>query len=88
MLAYHARQGVVSARDLSELVGYQNHKGVNLQYGKVGKYLREASPIIAALPGQDTHSFAWFEKPRADEWQWHMYENVLSALEAMGWVRV
>lgn len=88
MLAYHASSiGSVSARELAELVGYKTPGGANMQYGKIGTYLRDASPTIAGLPGQQSHAFAWFENPPGKEWQWHMHERAIDALRELGWTR-
>jgi hypothetical protein len=91
MLGYHLRQSrPVTATELAELVGYQDWRGVNSQYGRVGRYLREQSSVFNNLPGQASHAFAWFDKiPRKDrkysEWIWSLHDPAREALESLGW---
>jgi hypothetical protein len=88
MIEYHAaKDGPVSARELADIVGYRTFAGVNLQYGKVGTYLRAVSPAIAGLEGQQSYAFAKFEHPPGEEWLWYMHEPAIIALRQLGWVQ-
>jgi hypothetical protein len=92
MLKYHVEvERPVTATELAEHVGFEDWRGVNLQYGRVGKLLRERSAVLAALDGQESHAFARFDQiPRKDktypEWVWTLHPPVVDALRRLPWL--
>jgi hypothetical protein len=92
MLRYHAEQArPVTATELANHVGYADWRGVNIQYGRVGKMLRELDPRLQELEGQESHAFASFHQiPRKDEsypeWIWTFHRPVEDALQSLPWV--
>lgn len=91
MLEYHLRRSrPVTATELAGQVGYKDWRGVNAQYGRIGALLRKQSQVLAGIPGQASHAFAWFDKiPRKgggySEWVWTLHDPAREALNSLGW---
>ncbi len=86
LIAHHdAPCWVISAQDLAKAVDFEGMGGANLWYGKLGQMLSEAlgfNPIWAVA------SIVLFLHPGGDgdtHWVWVMRQNVVEALEALGW---
>lgn len=84
---YRAPGLTITATNLAKAVGYKNFRGVNLQYGKLGKRLREALRYDGG--GQDSYILSYFIPPGVrgnTDWLFIMHGEVASALEILGWV--
>ena len=76
-----------TAGELARLVEQKTFRTVNLQYGLLGKLLREVMDFREK--GQQSYVIAWFERPQGapqDEWVWHMHQPLAQALLQLGWV--
>jgi hypothetical protein len=76
---------ITTARDLAQSVGFPDYGAANLQYGLLGSKVADALGIgfrgvsmlvVMARPGTATNT----------EWIWVLRENVVLALEELGWV--
>ena len=77
-----ARRGL-TARRLAQAARYQNHGGINLQYGLL------AQRIGAALHRRDAHLslLVEFRRPNSDaEWVLVIHPQFAAALKEAGWV--
>lgn len=84
---YHSPNRTVTATQLAEAVGYKSFRAVNLQYGQLGRKLREIMEYAAEGPA--SYVIASFLPPGAEgnaEWLWIMHREVASALEDLNWV--
>jgi len=76
-----------TACQLAEVVGFENWRAVNLQYGLLGKSLRNALDYHGE--GQASYVIASFvapDKPENNDWLWIMHTELAHALEEIGWV--
>ena len=84
---YFAPNHTTTASDLAKAVGYEDFRGVNLQYGLLGKRLRNV--LNYRGKGQASYVLAKFLPPGTvnnSEWLWVMHPNVAKALEELKWV--
>jgi hypothetical protein len=76
---------VLTARRLADAVGYQNHGGINLQYGLLARRIGEAlgrSDVNLSL-------LVDFVRPKAvtnKEWVMVMHPQFAEALKQAGWI--
>lgn len=87
MLAYHyhAIEQTVTMTELSTSVGYANHRGGNLQYGKLGQLL--CAELDWAY-GIAINVLAWFTPPNQShngQWLLTLRPEVSEALERLEW---
>ena len=83
---YRSPRHTATAAQLAEAVGYAGWRAVNLQYGKLGKRLRES--LDCQLEGQASYAIATFVSPGTAsnaEWLWVMHPELAQALEQLGW---
>jgi predicted HNH restriction endonuclease len=80
---FHAPQRSLTARQLARAADYPSFQSANLQYGILGRLLREELPYDG--PGQQSSSLAHFTKTTEDEWTWVLHEPVVQALRRLGW---
>ena len=82
---YRAPGFTSTARDLAAAAGYKNFNGANLQYGNLGKRLREALQFYG--DGQESFVLSAFSPPNDQhpEWRFVMHPPVLEALKNLGW---
>jgi hypothetical protein len=91
MLRFHlAKERPVTATELADHVGYADWQGVNVQYGRIGSFLRELDDRLRLLEGQESYAFARFDRiPRRDssyaEWVWIFHPPVEEALRSIPW---
>ncbi len=84
---YAAPGRTTTARRLAEAVGFQDWRGVNLQYGTLAKRVCDALGV--AVDGDSMFALATFTRdPGIDqgECQLVMRVQVARALEQLGWV--
>lgn len=81
---YHAPNKMLTATQMSKIMGYQNFNAANLHYGKLGKIIGN-NLGWSPLPVTTLHVLAEFEKPER-EWFWIMRPEVAEALEKLGWI--
>jgi len=85
---YRADNLTITATDLAKAVGYKGFQGVNLQYGRLGKMLRQALNYTGQ--GQESYILSYFIPPGAQgntDWLFIMHEEVAEALELLQWVK-
>ncbi|HWG45671.1 MAG TPA: hypothetical protein VN688_23115 [Gemmataceae bacterium] len=85
---YRAPDHTATATDLAKAVGYQDYRGVNAQYGRLGTILREA--LNYEEGGQESYIIASFIPPGVNDnidWLWVMHPELAEALEQLGWVK-
>ena len=82
---YRAPAFTITARELAAAAGYKNFNGANLQYGKLGKRLREALQFYGG--GQEAFVLSMFYTPTEQhpEWRFVMHPPVIEALRQLGW---
>ncbi len=85
IIHYNAPEHTITATELAQKVGYKRFSAVNLQYGTLGKKLREVMNWQGL--GQESHIIASFYPDESGEWQWIMHENLVQALKELRWVR-
>jgi putative restriction endonuclease len=78
---YHAPRRTVTATQLSRAVGYQNYRGANLQYGRLGGLVGRQ---LGWRPKMKLKVLITFEY-REGEWHWIMRPQVFQALEELRW---
>lgn len=84
---YHSPNHTVTATQLAKAVGYKSFRAVNLQYGQLGRKLRDIMEYGAE--GPTSYVIASFLPPGAEgnaEWLWIMHREVARALEDLNWV--
>jgi hypothetical protein len=85
MLRHHARHKITTARDLAELVGYNGHRGANLQYGTLAK--RVANKVGYQPPkGYTFLSTIVTFSQESTPYPMELRPNVIEALKQIGWV--
>lgn len=75
-----------TAAELAQAVGFKDYRGVNAEYGRLGKLLREALDFKGE--GQESFVIAAFVAPGTQgntEWLWVMHPELADALEQLGW---
>ena len=85
---YRAVNLTITATDLAASVGYKGFQGVNLQYGRLGKMLRQALGYTGQ--GQESYILSYFIPPGEQgntDWLFIMHEEVAEALELLHWVK-
>jgi hypothetical protein len=75
---------VNTATKLARALGWSGYRAVNLQYGRLGKLLRNEMDYTA--PGAQSYVISSFSKRTNGDWRLHMHEEMASALEQLGWV--
>ncbi len=80
-----ALAATITARELAAAAGYKNFNGANLQYGNLGKRLREALQFHG--DGQESFVLSMFYIPTEQhpEWRFVMHPPVIEALRQLGW---
>ncbi len=84
---YLAPNHTITSTDLADAAGYKGWQGANLQYGLLGKKLRDILNYFDAY-GQESYVLAEFYQPGTRgniDWLWVMHANVVEALRALGW---
>jgi hypothetical protein len=84
---YTAPGRTTTARRLAEAVGFQDWRGVNLQYGMLAKWVCDALGL--AVDGDSLFALATFARdPGIDQGECRlvMRAQVARALEQLGWV--
>jgi hypothetical protein len=83
---YHAPDHAMTARELAQAVGYRSWRGANVQYGVLGKRMRETMNYRGE--GQESYILSWLAQPQevGDEWLFVMHSELAQALEELGWV--
>ena len=93
LLATHflAHKHTITASHLAKLDGYKNYRGINLQYGKLGKRIGDALGASYRPPNgaQASYSMATFIKPDEDhpDWEWKMHGPLAEAVRELTWHR-
>ncbi|MHB8524252.1 MAG: HNH endonuclease [Limisphaerales bacterium] len=75
----------LTARQLAEAARYPTPNSANLQYGMLGRLLREELPFDGL--GQQSYLLVYFRKPEGGEWQWNLHFSVVVASDQFqcGW---
>jgi hypothetical protein len=83
---YHAPDHAMTARELAQAVGYRSWRGANVQYGLLGKRMRETMSYRGV--GQESYILSSFRQSEevGDEWLFVMHSELAQALEELGWV--
>ena len=84
---YLCSSHTATASELAQRIGVKSYGAINLLYGRLGSLLRDEMGYGGE--GQKSAVIASFSKTggaRGDEWEWHMHDEVASALEQIGWV--
>ena len=85
---YHAPGRTMSATQLAEAVGYEDYRGVNLQYGKLGYKVGKAlqhTPTVTYADGRPIWTWVLATGKRTDggEWIWTLRPELAQALEEL-----
>jgi|SRR5215213_4181988 len=83
---YGAPNHTITATELAKAVGYKGFQAVNLQYGQLGRKLRDVMGYAAE--GQASYVIASFLPPGAEgnpDWLWIMHPEIARALEDLKW---
>jgi len=83
---YDAPNHIITASDLAASVRYKNWKGANLQYGLLGKNLRDYMDYQGE--GQESYVLAYFLPPGVNgnpEWLFIMHPEVAQAIKVLNW---
>lgn len=87
LVAHHkAPDLTITATELADLVGYKSWRGVNLQYGLLGKKLRRYLGYFEQ--GVELYIIAYFIPPRSvgnKDWLLIMHPEVARAIIDLGW---
>lgn len=86
---YLASDRTMTATELAVVAGYRSYSGANLQYGKMGRLLREALDYNEA--GAASYVLSLFYPPQSvgnPEWLFVMHDKVARALKELGWFRL
>jgi predicted HNH restriction endonuclease len=81
---YHQPDHIITATQMSKILGYPTYNAANLHYGKLGRLIGEElgwSP----MPKQNIFVLVTFNKPE-HEWHWILRNEVAGTLELLGWV--
>ena len=89
MLRAHflAPNHTITATDLADAAGYKSWQGANLQYGLLGKKLRQILEYFDTY-GQESYILAHFYAPGTrgnTDWLFVMHPNVVEALRELRW---
>lgn len=83
---YRAPECVTTANQLAKAVSYQSHNGVNLWYGKLGKWVAEEVGYQPPEGYTFLSTLVTFER-EATPYPMKLRPNVTQALQVMGWDR-
>jgi hypothetical protein len=84
---YLAPNHTITSTELADAAGYKGWQGANLQYGLLGKKLRDILNYFDNY-GQESYVIAQFYEPGSrgnTDWLWGMHPNVIEALHSLGW---
>lgn len=87
MLKGHCEVRLASMKKIADFGGYKSGDAANLQYGILCG--RIASELCFTSPGSKTYVIATVSRKRdaSQHYQWRMDDNVVKAIEELGWAR-
>jgi predicted HNH restriction endonuclease len=80
---YDAPEQKITAKQLSQAIGYSHHTTANMMYGRLARLVGEQ--LGYSPEPEKLGTLVTFEK-RKGEWHWVLRPEVAQALETLGWV--
>ena len=80
---YHATEKTITAKQLSQAIGYSHHTTANMMYGRLARLVGEQ--VGYSPEPEKLGTLVTFDK-RQGEWHWILRPEVAQALEILGWI--